>query len=164
MVAPICDTKCGAPAGGAGGGVYSATQIRTSAPFTVPEPPGPEGTPPDFNVVDYDVGPALAPDLADDSIVVNQDGFYDITVSYHWQATDDGNFELVLFINDFPASLADGRLQVSRQSEALIFMDGTISRLFRLLAGDVIRVGVAFAPLDAGVGSVTVALSAERSG
>jgi hypothetical protein len=144
--------------------VYSATQISTSAPFTVPEPPGPEGTSPDFDTVDYDVGPALTPDLVDNSIVVNQDGFYNITVSESWQATDDGNMELVLFINDFPVSLADGRLQVSRLSEPLTFKDGTISRLFQLAAGDRIRVGVAFAPTDAGVGSVTVALSAEKAG
>jgi hypothetical protein len=129
----------------------------------VPEdPPGPEGFAPDFDTIDYLVGTALAPDLADDSIIVNQDGFYNITVSYVWQATDDGVFELVLFINDFPSAQASGRVQVSRQSEPLTFLDGTISRLFTLTAGDAIRVGVAFAPADAGVGSVTVALSAEK--
>jgi hypothetical protein len=104
------------------------------------------------------------PDLADDSIVVNEDGFYNITVSQFWFATDESIFELVLFINDFPSAQASGRLQLSRQSESLTFVEGTISRLFELFAGDRIRVGVAFSPVDVAQAFVTVRLSAEKAG
>jgi hypothetical protein len=158
----ICSTICGQAAGARVGGPYSATQIRTSVPFAVPEPPGPEGTPPNFDVVDYDVGPAITPDLDNDVLLINQDGFYYVTVSESWQATDDGDMELVLFINDIATATATGRIQVSRQSGQLTFKDGTISRLFQLAAGDVVRVGVSFAPLDAGTAAVMVSLAAER--
>lgn len=126
MVAPLCDTRCGSPPGGAGGGVYSATKIDNPGQVV---PPG-VVTESDFTSVVFDVGPAITPDLADNALVIEQDGFYYVTASENWLNEPDGAvFASAIHVNG-------AIVQSSSISELLTTKAGSYSVLLQLSAGD----------------------------
>lgn len=143
MVAPICDTKCGdAPGGGAG--VYSATKISNAAPFAAPVA---EAIVP-FDSIVFDVGPAITPDLGADALVINQDGFYEITATHTWTG---GSTNVI--------AIAVNSVVVQRDSaENPGTRAGSLSLLLQLSAGDVVQLLASSVEGD----TVLATLSAEK--
>jgi hypothetical protein len=125
MVAPICPTIC-AP-GGAGGGVYSGTKISTDTPFTAPSLAGAIVP---FDTVDFDLGPAIEPDLANDALVVQQGGIYAILATHTWEPGGSTN-TISIEINGVQEQLDSAENPSIRA--------GSLSVLVELDAGDVIQ-------------------------
>jgi hypothetical protein len=125
MTAPICPTIC-TPGGGAGGGFYSATKISNSVPFAAPSILSPDTTVP-FDTVDFDVGPAITPDLP--SLVINQDGIYEIIATHTWEGTSI----------DVISITVNGVVVQSDSAENPATRAGSLSVLLQLSAGDVVE-------------------------
>jgi len=143
MVARICDTKCGTPPGG-GAGAYSATKISNAAPFAAPAL---EAVVP-FDTAVFDVGPAITPDLDGDALVINQDGFYEITATHTW--TGGGTETVAISVNGVVVQRDSAENPGTRA--------GSLSVLLQLSAGDVVQL---LASSDAG-DTVLATLSAEK--
>jgi hypothetical protein len=146
---PICDTKCGSPPGNSGGGVYSATKIND------PEQVVPAGVPTeaDFTSTFFDIGPAITPDLADNALVIEQDGVYELTASGAWLSNGaDSVFATAILVN--------GVILVSSSiEEAVPSAAHTLSSLVQLSAGDRITVQLLTTLAEATFGGT---LSAEK--
>jgi len=127
MIAPICPTICTPGGGGAGGaGIYSATKISNAAPFT---PPGGGGFV-DFDTIDFDIGPALEPDLTSDAINVLEDGVYMILATQFWSAGGSDDF-ISIFVNG-------ASVQVDAAENPGV-RAGSVSVLIELSAGDLVQ-------------------------
>jgi hypothetical protein len=148
MVAPICPTIC-SPGGGAGGGVYSATKITNSVPFAAPSILSPDTVVP-FDTVVFDVGPAITPDLP--SLVINQDGFYEIIATHTWTGVTGSNNVISIMVNDVVVQSDSAENPGTRA--------GSLSVLLQLSAGDVVQLR---ASSDGPGGDLlTATLSAEK--
>lgn len=150
MVAPICSTLCGG-SGGAGG-PYSATRIQNLVPFIVPVG-APVVVPMDD--VMFDVGPATAPDLDNDQILILQDGFCQLNATYSYLS--EGS-DVAVFI-----AKGDGTGLVNDFffSEPVVSKGGSLSVLVELSAGDTVQVRASNATADTAP-ALTATLSAEK--
>jgi len=144
MVAPICPTICSPGGGAPSAALYSATKISNATPFT---PPGGGGFV-DFDTIDFDIGPALEPDLASDAINVLQDGVYAIYATHFWSGA--GLDIIAIFRNGSQIALDSAENPGVRS--------GAITVLVELDAGDVIQL---VAQSDAG-DSVFASLAVEK--
>jgi hypothetical protein len=157
MAIPVCDITCGAPpiGGGGGGGaagVLSATQISSEEPLLVNIATGRINLP--LPLLDFDVGPAITPDTVGGQLIIEQDGFYYVTVSESWDPVPDITSEYHMFL-----MVSGATVQESAIGENLGFKEGTFSRLLQLSAGDEIFLQV---EVPSGAGLVTATLAAHK--
>lgn len=150
MVAPICPTICSP---GAGGGAYSATKISNAVAFAAP---GVVGGFVDFDTVEFDVGPAITPDLAGDALVVEQDGIYSILATHTWVGETGSTDTVSIYVNGILVQLD----AAENPGVAGSIRAGSLSVLVELEAGSVVQLQAQ--SIGPGGDSVLATLSAEK--
>lgn len=146
MTSPVCSTVCG-DLGGAGG-VYSATKISNLEPFAAP---GLFGANVDFDTVEFDVGPAITPDLANNALVIEQAGIYFITATHTWTGGATDIITIVVDGNDVQLDSAENPAGPDRA--------GSLSVLVQLSAGARIQLRAASGD---GTNTLLATLSTEK--